>query len=222
MDGLLFVFTHSCLSPHPYFTLVCTHTAKLPSDALVECHGHFRTASCIQCGTAADGEAVKQSMVERGEAPVCAACGGYVKPDIVFFGEGLPHRFHTLLRQDAPAADACLILGTSLAVMPVGGIPSMVSKSAKRILLNRELVGNINPRKAPARDVFYGGDCDQAVEWLAKLLGWWPELQAMHGALQTELGPTNNQTSKEETGTSSSRSALSSSKKKGKPNCVVG
>ena len=134
-------------------------------------------------------------MVHESSVPTCARCGGYVKPDIVFFGQGLPHRFHTLLRQDLPVADACLVLGTSLAVAPVSAIPDMVSPRAKRILLNRERVGNIHPRKRPARDVFYGADCDDSVEHLAKLLGWWPQLQALHQELQQEFASNSSSSS---------------------------
>ena len=59
--------------------------------------------------------------------------------------------------------------------------PDMVTSRSKRILFNRELVGNIDPRRHAARDVFHGGDCDASIEWLAKCLGWWPQLQSMHG-----------------------------------------
>jgi len=156
------------------------HLANLPSEALVECHGHFRTASCIKCGTPADPDHVRSSIVEKCQVPRCVRCQSNVKPDIVFFGEGLPTRFHQLLKPDIREADACLILGTSLAVAPVSHIPDMVAPRTKRILLNRELVGNVNPRKYAARDVFHGGDCDASIEWLAKCLGWWPQLQSMH------------------------------------------
>lgn len=87
-----------------------------------ECHGHFRTgkskgsidegfvstpdfltlfcfhvgvASCIECGTQADSDRVKKTIVEEGTVPKCESCGGNVKPDIVFFGEDLVR--HTLL-----------------------------------------------------------------------------------------------------------------------------
>ena len=168
------------------------HLAKLPTDLLVECHGHFRTASCIACGTAApDTDAVRDTIVQQQQVPQCGKCHGYVKPDIVFFGEDLPARFHRLLREDLRHADACLILGTSLAVAPVSGIPDWVNRHAKRILWNRELVGNLKPRRHTGRDLMYGGDCDHPVEWVAKLLGWWPELQQMHRDLLQELSKSS-------------------------------
>ena len=48
-------------------------------------------------------------------------CGGPVKPDIVFFGENLPHKFLEILPTLNPKNDACdllLVIGTALAVNP--------------------------------------------------------------------------------------------------------
>ena len=175
----------------------------------MECHGNFRTASCIRCQTKAlDIAAVRRTIVHDQQVPRCHHChNGYVKPDIVFFGEGLPDRFHTLLQQDLPVADCCLILGTSLQVAPVSLIPSRVvhrssnssrrNRSAtsetttpvpvcKRVLLNREWVGDdclpgfgMNP----SDDVFHLGDCDDSIQILARLLGWQDELQERYNAI---------------------------------------
>lgn len=92
------------------------HLAGIPAEKLVECHGHFRSASCIECHESSDGEKVKETIVQKGLTPICEKCGGKVKPDIVFFGEGLPARFHKLLKSDVKKADLMLILGTSLQV----------------------------------------------------------------------------------------------------------
>ncbi|CAB9527182.1 NAD-dependent protein deacetylase [Seminavis robusta] len=119
--------------------------AELPPDKIVECHGHFRTAACIDCAKSADIDSVVQSITKEGKAPTCDKCKGYVKPDIVFFGEGLPNRFHKLLRPDLQQADLLIILGTSLQVAPVSMIPDLVNRNiCKRVLLNRELVGNLD------------------------------------------------------------------------------
>jgi NAD-dependent SIR2 family protein deacetylase len=140
--------------------------AGIPDDKLVECHGHFRTASCIDCGAPADIEKVKENIVGEGKTPKCKNCGGNVKPDIVFFGEGLPDRFHRLLKKDIPKADLLLVMGTSLKVAPVSMIPDMVR--CNRVLFNRDLVMKI--RKG--RDMFVPGDCDSNVQKLIDLLGW--------------------------------------------------
>ena len=147
--------------------------AGLPAEELVECHGHFRTASCIDCGKAGDATEVKNTIVIKGKTPICKHCGGNIKPDIVFFGESLPDRFHRLLKQDMVKADLLLVMGTSLQVAPVSMIPDMVH--CNRVLFNRELVMNIRDG-----DLFVEGDCDTNVTRLCELLGWKDELLAQN------------------------------------------
>lgn len=66
---------------------------------------------------APDGDAdLTGAPFEQFEVPACQACGGMVKPDVVFFGESVPRqRIETAMRslQDA---DAVLAIGTSLMV----------------------------------------------------------------------------------------------------------
>ena len=52
----------------------------------------------------------------------CDKCGALVKPDIVFFGEALPQRFFHLSKEDLPAADLLLVMGTSLVVQPFASL----------------------------------------------------------------------------------------------------
>ena len=131
--------------------------AGVSSAKMVECHGHFRTASCIDCHVPYDGDLCKKSILEQGQAPACSICGGLVKPDIVFFGEELPARYAKLIDQDKTDCDLLLVLGTSLQVAPVAYIPEYVPKSCFRVLFNRELVGDFG--RSP-RDVFVPGNVD--------------------------------------------------------------
>lgn len=58
-----------------------------------------------------------------GIIPKCDECEeGVVKPDIVFFGEMLPDRFHTLIERDFPQADLLIIMGSSLVVQPFASL----------------------------------------------------------------------------------------------------
>jgi NAD-dependent SIR2 family protein deacetylase len=144
--------------------------AGIDTEKLVECHGHFRSSSCIKCRSKMQVEDCRHQMVEKVEVPICSQCGSYVKPDIVFFGEELPPRFQQLVASDTDQADLLLVMGTSLMVMPVAGIPSWVSRDCPRILLNRERVGNF--LRIQSRDVFFEGDCDDGVRDICRLAGW--------------------------------------------------
>lgn len=151
-------------------------------DRLVECHGHFRTTSCVSCHASMDSEQCLES-IKKGEAPRCDKCNSLVKPDIVFFGEEMPARFQELVDQDTTECDLLLVIGTSLLVMPVAGIPSWVNGDCIRVLLNREPVGAFLNRGRPGskhRDVFVEGDCDDSVRQLCKLAGWERELEELY------------------------------------------
>jgi NAD-dependent SIR2 family protein deacetylase len=49
---------------------------------------------------------------------------GIMKPDIVFFGEGLPEIFHESMAKDKDECDLLIVIGSSLKVRPVALIPS--------------------------------------------------------------------------------------------------
>jgi NAD-dependent SIR2 family protein deacetylase len=171
------------------------HLAGLPTEKLIECHGHFRTASCVDCAKPAPAIAVKKTIVESKEAPLCKSCGGHVKPDIVFFGEKLPDRFYQLIQPDVRKADCLLILGTSLQVAPVSAIPQMVN--CPRVLFNRELVlpqTTTKNKNKKNKDIYVEGDCDVAVEQLCELLGWQEQLKKQNA--KTQIGGTKSEAEK--------------------------
>jgi len=144
--------------------------AGLHPPLLIEAHGSFATASCIakRCGATADVAAVR-AAVDAGTVPRCEACGGLVKHDIVFFGEPLPPAFHAAFEGDARAADAVLVMGTSLRVQPVALLPELVRSGVPRVLLNRDPAGDIGERPG---DVLALGDIESLVVELATACGW--------------------------------------------------
>ncbi|EFX02440.1 sir2 family histone deacetylase [Grosmannia clavigera kw1407] len=150
--------------------------AGVPADRIVEAHGSFATQRCIDCGTAFD-DAAMRDHVREARVPRCGqpGCGGLVKPDIVFFGESLPSRFHELTHEtpSSDGTDLLLVLGTSLTVYPFAGLPSLAPDGVPRVLFNREQVGDLGERPD---DVLALGSCDDGVRRLAAALGWQDEL----------------------------------------------
>ena len=89
------------------------------SRELVEVHGSIRTASCLDCGAA-----VPLADVERGlPVPECPVCGRVLKPDVVLFGEVLPEDAMARATELAAQAAVLLVVGSSLEVYPVAGLP---------------------------------------------------------------------------------------------------
>ncbi len=112
------------------------------SRALTELHGSLQTVDCLDCGAslarasmqqalkqlnpqlvpqqasiAPDGDAQLGNIDESAiEVPDCPACGGVLKPAVVFFGESVPaervQRCHDALAE----SDALLVVGSSLMV----------------------------------------------------------------------------------------------------------
>jgi NAD-dependent deacetylase len=103
------------------------HT-KAGSERVIEVHGSIRTASCQGCGAEVQMEEVERLFGEDGAA-ICSRCGGYVKPDVVLFGEMLPAAAMAEAESLAARADLMLCVGSSLEVFPVAGLPSVTLRS---------------------------------------------------------------------------------------------
>jgi len=94
------------------------------SREVVEVHGSIRASTCPQCGGSHGLERVLAMLRERpGEPPRCASCAGVLKPDVVFFGELLPEREVERAYELARSAGLMLVVGSSLEVFPVAGLP---------------------------------------------------------------------------------------------------
>ena len=115
----------------------------------------------------------------RGWRALNARYGGLVKPAITFFGEALPRRFGECAVEDFDESNCSmlLILGTSLKVQPFASLVHFVDRGTPRLLVNRARVGehlglDFARDDDRTQDVFYEGDCDDAVRELCALLGW--------------------------------------------------
>ncbi|XP_023026815.2 sirtuin 2 [Leptinotarsa decemlineata] len=175
----------------------------LPGDKIVEAHGTFHTGHCLKCREEYTQDWIKEKIFEN-DIPICEKCPGIVKPDIVFFGESLPTKFHTLLVEDFKKCDLLIILGSSLAVQPFASLVDRVSSNIPRLLINREKAGHRSGVMAllgigggmdfdsedNSRDVLWLGDCDEGCGLLADKLGWGDELRELcekeHERIQKE------------------------------------
>ena len=106
------------------------------SRDVIEVHGSIRTSSCRSCG-ASYLLAEVVALLEREPAPSCVVCGGILKPDVVFFGELLPER--AIERASELARAARLVVGSSLEVYPVAGLPLETVQAGGRLaIVNRD------------------------------------------------------------------------------------
>ncbi|CAG8451721.1 3525_t:CDS:10 [Ambispora leptoticha] len=144
---------------------------------VLQCHGSFATASCINCGYKVDGEVIKEDILAK-RVPYCSRCrltnndediensGSIMKPDIVFFGEKLPPEFDELFPEDREKVDLLIVMGSSLKVAPVSEIMGQIPHRIPQIVINR------TPIKHMHFDVQLLGDCDIIIPELCRLLDW--------------------------------------------------
>jgi NAD-dependent SIR2 family protein deacetylase len=129
---------------------------QLPPDKVIAVHGSMDRAECARCGSPMDfGQfcssvqtQIKDLTGQDTSAPTestpitCPVCSyNAVKPAIVLFRSNLPKQFFENVPNDVKEVDLLLIFGTSLKVAPANSLVWRVPKSAMRVLVNREIVG---------------------------------------------------------------------------------
>jgi NAD-dependent deacetylase len=82
-------------------------------------HGSIRTSSCLGCGTVVPFDEVVALL----PVPECPSCGRVLKPDVVMFGELLPAALIARAEQLSWGAGLMLVVGSTLEVYPVAGLP---------------------------------------------------------------------------------------------------
>ena len=97
------------------------HT-RAGSEDVVEVHGSIRSAECKGCLGVEPADAVL-AQLETSAIPACPRCGETLKPGVVLFGELLPAVAMERATQLAREAALVLVVGSSLEVWPVAGLP---------------------------------------------------------------------------------------------------
>lgn len=99
------------------------------SRDLLELHGNISRMRCFECGCHAYG------WDEDGELPPrCAHCGGMLRPDIVWLGEGLPAADLRRAYQAAERAQVFLSIGASAQVRPAASLPVIAKRAGAFVI----------------------------------------------------------------------------------------
>lgn len=107
---------------------------KAGSRNVIEIHGSPRKHRCLGCGDEFPYEDVIE-IISRDEIPRCGRCNGFVKPEIVFFGEQLNQTQLLSAIREAGRADFMLILGSSLVVNPAASLPFYTLRNNGKIVI---------------------------------------------------------------------------------------
>lgn len=96
--------------------------SRAGSRDVVEVHGSIRSAQCLGCLWSEPADAVL-AQLEVASTPSCPHCGEVLKPGVVLFGELLPAASLERATHLARSARLVLVVGSSLEVWPVAGLP---------------------------------------------------------------------------------------------------
>ena len=111
------------------------------SRNVIDLHGSLAEVTCLDCGARHARAAVQQSLLAANRAfaragapaapdgdadvdadfaafvtPACSRCGGMLKPDVVFHGDSVPKPRVAAAMEALDAADALVVVGSSLMV----------------------------------------------------------------------------------------------------------
>lgn len=122
------------------FTLVTQNIDDLHRAAgslrVFELHGNIWRARCLRCASVFE---VRECPIEQ-NPPLCLACGGPARPDVVLFGEMLPEGVFEKAHEAASRADLFFVIGTSAIVYPAASLPIAAKQAGARLIeINPEL-----------------------------------------------------------------------------------
>lgn len=104
-----------------HFTLITQNVDGLHRMAgsrnLLELHGNIQRVRCAECYTFTETWGDDTESVPR-----CEACGGLLRPDVVWFGESLPREQLEAAVEAARTCEVFLSIGTSGVVQPAASL----------------------------------------------------------------------------------------------------
>ncbi len=119
------------------------------SRTVVEVHGSIRTSACLGCGLSYPlAEVVALLAADDRGAPRCSECGSVLKPGVVFFDELLPAEAIDRAFELARWARLLLVVGSSLEVYPVAGLPQETLDAGGKVAVVNEGPTWVDPRAA--------------------------------------------------------------------------
>jgi NAD-dependent deacetylase len=117
----------------PDFSLITQNVdglhARAGSRDPIELHGNIGRIRCFDCARPATG------FADGERVPRCVACGGMLRPDVVWFGELLPEVAMARARDAALSADVFLSVGTSNLVEPAASLPWLAGRQGATVLV---------------------------------------------------------------------------------------
>ncbi len=88
------------------------------SETVYEFHGNSQQLICLNCS-----RNYVPNDIDFNNIPPYCECGGLIKPDFIFFGEGIPMNAYQNSVTAASKAEVVIVIGSTGEVMPAAQIP---------------------------------------------------------------------------------------------------
>ena len=129
------------------FLLVTQNVDDLHEQAgsadVVHLHGSLLNFLCISCSAPHNLTEVQR---RADSPPACGVCGDLVRPDVVWFGEGLPWEAVETAAGAAHKCDLMLVVGTSGLVYPAAQLPLIAKRGGATVI-------DVNPEPGPISSI---------------------------------------------------------------------
>lgn len=102
-----------------------------------EFHGNSKKLKCLMCERIYGAEEFDFANIP----PTCADDGEILKPNFIFFGEGIPQDAYANSFADAEKAEVCIIIGSTGEVTPASYVPRTAKQAGATII-------EINPEES--------------------------------------------------------------------------
>jgi len=135
------------------------------SKNVLEFHGTASRMICLDCRQTFAATSIDLNQLPP-ECPNCSV--GRLKPDFIFFGEGIPEPACSLSFKEAELSDVFIVVGTTGEVMPACMIPAAASQNGASII---EI--NTSPSRftESVTDVFLQGTATSVMTKLLENIG---------------------------------------------------
>ncbi|OYT15158.1 MAG: RNA polymerase subunit sigma [Bacteroidetes bacterium 4572_77] len=102
------------------------------SNKVFEFHGTAQSFICTKCSTIYK----VSELVLQENAPYCQniKCKALLKPNFIFFGEGIPSEAYNASLNAAQKSDVFIVIGTTGEIMPASQIPVIAHQNGAKII----------------------------------------------------------------------------------------
>jgi len=118
---------------YPNFAVITQNVDSLHQRAgshkVIELHGNISRIKCSK-----EGLVIEDWIEGIDHPPRCPRCGSYMRPDVVWFGEGLPPHQINAAVEAARGCQVFLSIGTSSLVEPAASLPLIARDAGATII----------------------------------------------------------------------------------------